>query len=138
MQQVLLLMASNLDLITSALSLIGVVVETESPSAEQAALGLATLNDLLEDWAAQGIEIGQWPQTDLTATAPGGPSALGPLKANLAVYLSPHFSAPTSPILLAQASAGYSRLLRDAMSEQVQAVDMAHVPGRWWDGGVET
>jgi hypothetical protein len=62
---------TNLEIITAALRLLGVIAETETPSAEQGATGLAVLNDMLEDWSGREIEVGQWPQTELDAEFPG-------------------------------------------------------------------
>ena len=118
---------TNYDLITGALQLLGVVGETEQPSAEQGELGLTTLNDMLEFWAEDDIDVGQYPQTDLQADWPGSPGTVGTVKANLAIYLAPHYQREPSPMVVAMASAGYQKLVRDLVSSQLQPLDMSHL-----------
>lgn len=59
-----------LELITDALRLLNVIDENESPSAEQGVKGLRTLNQMMAQWARDGIRLGWYPQTDLQGTAP--------------------------------------------------------------------
>ena len=118
---------TNYDLITGALQLLGVVAETEQTSAEQGDLGLAVLNDMLEAWAEDDIDVGQYPQTDLAAEWPGSPGTVGTVKSNLALYLAPHYQREPSPLVVAMASAGYQKLVRDLVSGQLQPLDMSHL-----------
>ena len=122
-------MATNLAIIKASLQMLGVLNEVETPSAEQGQLGLTVLNDLLEDWSGQEIDIGQWPQTDLAAEFPGAPNTEGAVKANLAIWLAPYYAVGVSPPVVAMASSGFNRLLRDAMVAQLEAADMSHMPG---------
>ena len=125
---------TNLEIITAALRLLGVIAETDVASAEQSQTGLAVMNDMLEDWAGRGIDAGQWPQSELTAEFPGPTTVEGTCKANLAVWLAPYYTAPLRPEVVMLASAGYSRLLREAMLAQLQPVSMAHLhrgEGSW-------
>ena len=125
---------TNLEIIGAALRLLNVIAETETPSAEQGATGLAVLNDMLEDWAGRSIDVGQWPQSDLTAEFPGPTTVEGVCKANLAVWLAPYYSAPLRPEVVMLASSGYSRLLREAMLAQLHPATMTHLhqgEGQW-------
>ena len=125
---------TNLEIITAALRLLGVIAETDVASAEQSQTGLAVMNDMLEDWAGRGIDAGQWPQSELTAEFPGPTTVEGTCKANLAVWLAPYYTAPLRPEVVMLASAGYSRLLREAMLAQLQPASMAHLhrgEGNW-------
>ena len=126
---------TNLEIITAALRLLGVIAETDVASAEQAQTGLAVLNDMLEDWSGRTIDVGQWPQSDLTAEFPGPTTVEGVCKANLAIWLAPYYTAPLRPEVVALASAGYLRLIREAMLAQMQPASMAHLPRgeAYWD-----
>ena len=125
---------TNLEIINAALRLLGVIAETETPSAEQGATGLSVMNDMLEDWSGRGIDVGQWPQTALDAEFPGPTTVEGVCKANLAVWLAPYYAAPLRPEVAGLAGAGYSRLLREAMLAQLQPATMTHLhqgEGSW-------
>lgn len=61
---------TNLSIITGAFRKVGVVDETESPSAAQAADGLLILNNYLLNQAVDGMRLGWYPQTNLAANAP--------------------------------------------------------------------
>lgn len=118
----------NIDLITSALRQLGVLSEVEDPSPEQAATALEVMNDFLEEWSADGIDIGQWPQTELQGEFPGDRSSEHVVKNNLCVYLAPHFERQPHPVTVAAAQAGYARLLRDAVKDRLKPVDVSHLP----------
>jgi hypothetical protein len=123
-------MATNLSIIKAAMQMLGILNELETPSAEQGELGLTVLNDMLEDWDGRGIDIGQWPQTDYAAEFPGPTSVEGVCKANLAIWLTAYYPGSTvPPAVIALASSGYNRLLRDAIIEQCEPADMSHMPG---------
>lgn len=50
-------MATVADIVTRALRRLRIVDATESPSAEDMALGVQALNDMLRAWAGQGVDI---------------------------------------------------------------------------------
>lgn len=62
--------AKNLEVVTYALWRIGVVDETQAPTATQGITALTVLNDYLATLNVDGIRVGWYPQTDLAATAP--------------------------------------------------------------------
>jgi hypothetical protein len=121
-------MATNLDIIRAALQTLGVLPEAKEPSAEQAAHALEVLNDFLEDWSASGIDVGQWPQTDLTASFPAASDVQLTAKAHLAVQLAPYYERPIHPVTAGQAQKGYARLLRIAVLAQLEPVSTDHMP----------
>ena len=121
-------MTTNLDVIRDALRLLGVLPEAQEPSAEQAADALAVLNDFLEDWSASEIEVGQWPQTSLSATFPAGGDVIATAKATLAVQLAPYYERAIHPAILAQANRGYARLLRQSVVGQLRPSDTSGMP----------
>lgn len=131
-------MATNNEIIRDALGLLGVLRETESPSAEQGDHGLRILNELLEQWAGEGIEIGQWPQTDVNDTSPLDIRVLSAVKANLAVALSPYYGIAVAPTEMERAGRLYRHLLRDVAVNRLQEADMTHLPGVYGDWNILT
>ena len=99
-------MATNLDIITTALGMLNVINENEAPSSELAAKGLEAMNELLADWQEAGIELGYFPQTNLAATSPLEDFHLRGVKANLAVELASRIPAlvPDATAFVAQDS----------------------------------
>ena len=131
-------MTTNADVIRDALGLLGVVAETEEASEEQAQLGLRILNDFMEEWLANGIDVGQWPQTDVDDEFPGPSGVIQTTKATLAIHLAPYFERQPSAIVVATASAGYNRLMREAFVGQMQERDLTHLPmGSGWSDDVD-
>jgi tail accessory factor len=131
MFKVFLLMATNAELIQSALRLIGVLDEIQAVSAEQGENGLVTMNDLFMEWDADGIDIGFFPQTDLTAESPIYVDAQMVAKYNLAIVLSQEYGTDPKPAVVAVAVRGYDRLVRDAAIAKQEEADMSHLQGVW-------
>ena len=105
--------ALNLEVVTYALQKIGVVDETQSPTAEQGITALIVLNDQLADQAADGMRLGWYPQTNLAATAPLKDADIGPVKFMLARWLSSHYGITiTNPVLLADIADAERRLTK--------------------------
>lgn len=119
---------TNLDVIQRAHRQINVIPEGVDVSAEQAELGLAVMNAMLEEWAADGIDVGQWPQKELDADFPGSESVVQTVCANLSVLLAPHYEREAPPTVAILANNGYKRLERDAMNAALQPADMSHLP----------
>ena len=131
-------MATNLDIIRGALRQLGILAEVEEPSAEDADLALEVMNDLLEDWSAQGIDVGQWPQTDLDADFPGPAAVEHTTKAYLAIQLAPYYEREPRPVVVGNAMRGYERLLRDALVAKMEPASMTHLPGAQSEWDIET
>lgn len=103
-------MATNLDIITTALRIVNIIDENQPPSSELAAEGLESMNDLLADWDTDGIELGYFPQTVLANTSPLEDKDLRAIKYNLAMELAGRKNVAISPATLAIASAAKERL----------------------------
>lgn len=101
--------------ISGALKAIGVLQETESASAEQAADGLVRLNDLMADLSGDGVDVGYAPQSDPTLDVGLNIESRQAVKSLLAVVLCPDYERQPSPVLIALATAGREKLLRDAI-----------------------
>lgn len=92
-------------IITEAFQKIGIVDENEVPSNEQATNGLSILNDMLANEAADGLRLGWFPQTSLTAIAPLRDQDIFGVKLLLAVALAGAYGidvARENPLLVEQ------------------------------------
>lgn len=70
----------NLDIVTDAARIVNIIDETQQLSPEQAAQALVAMNDLFADFATDGIELGYYQQSDLSATSPFDTSDVRPVK----------------------------------------------------------
>ncbi len=131
-------MATNVEVIRDALGLLGVLREAEQPSADQGEHGLRILNEMLEQWQADGVRIGQWPQIDLNATSPLAANTLACVKASLAIALSPYYGTQVAPTEIVRAERLYRILVRDAVNAEIQPADMSHLPGVYSDWDIVT
>lgn len=125
--------ATNLDLITSALRKLNVLDENESPSAEQGIQGLAALNDMMADMAKDGIRLGWYPQTDLSATAPVADENIRGVKYCLTVELGGEYDITVPDYVLVTASNAYARLAKGA--QRYFESDLTGLPqgdAGWW------
>jgi hypothetical protein len=129
---------TNLQIITSALRLIGVLSEGETASAEQAEDALAAMNDLFAQWDGNGIDIGHFPQTDVNATSPIFNDAMQAAKYNLAIVLAVEYGKEPPVAVVAVAMDGYKRLLRDATNAKLEPADMSHLAGGSYLENIET
>ena len=129
-------MATNLQIIRDALAILGVLSEIEQASAEQGEHGLRILNEVLEEWQADGVAVGQWPQGDINAESPLAQSTLPAIKYALGAALGPYYGLALKPDDVARAERYYSRLVRDAVIAKLEPADMSHLGGqmgRWSD-----
>jgi hypothetical protein len=131
-------MATNLEVIGDALKEISVIAETQSPSAEQGAYGLRKLNEMLEAWTEDGIELGYFAQSDTTADCPIPAYAVRAVKACLSREVAPHYSAQITQELAAKINDAYLALLRKSLVEAAEPADMDHMArgsgfGTWTD-----
>lgn len=122
-------MTTNSEFVEKSLRLIGVLQEGETPSAEQGEDALETMNDLFMEWDADGIDIGFFPQTDLTADNPIYTDAMQTAKYNLAMALAGEYRIEPPSTVIIIASKGYNRLLRDSINGQMKEAEMDHLPG---------
>jgi len=118
--------ATNLDLITSALRKLNVIDETEAPSAEQGVQGLAAVNDMMADMYADGIRLGWFPQTDLSATAPIADENIRGVKYLLTVELGGEYDLQVPQYVLTTAANAYARLAKG--SQQYFEASMDGLP----------
>lgn len=118
------------DLITDALRAINVIRETQAPSAEQQALAIRVLNQLMALWEADGKRLNYIPVGTVTAllTVPDG-AILG-MQFSLAIALCPYFGASASQEVIASASAGMAVIDKLTAKEPCMQMDIP-VPSDW-------
>jgi hypothetical protein len=121
---------TNRELITSALRMLGVLDADQSASAEDAALGLEQLNDLMLDLAGEGVDLGFPPQDSVSDDFPLDDTEAAAVKPLLAMQLFTYYpSARVPPTLPAKAETNKLRLLRDAVLSNMEEADMSNLPG---------
>lgn len=117
-----------LELIAGSLRKINVINEIQTPSAEQGAKCLESLNDMLEQWEEDGIKLQYFRQADTSATFPCPAYSQVGVRASLAVRVAGDFGATVSVELAAELIDGMSTITRKAMSAQLGEVSMSHLP----------
>lgn len=128
-------MSTNADVIGDALREINVIGETDSVSAEQGAYGLRAMNDMIEAWTQNGINLGYFAQTSTTDTCPIPAWAKMGVVSALAIAMAPNYGKSISPELVAKATLAYAPISRNAALEAIQPLDDRHLPyGSGWAG----
>lgn len=121
---------TNIDIITRALLKLGIINESETPSAEQGADALTELNQLMEEWDEAGIKLGWCEQTDTSATAPLPPYAERGVTLRLALALAPSYggAASVTPALIGDAEDSLKKLQRKVLLKGIVARDSRNMP----------
>lgn len=128
---------TNVQIIGDALRLIGIIAETETPSAEQGEVGLRKLNQMMEAWEEEGVRLGYFAQSSTTDTCPIPAWAEKAVTGMLAVDLVTAF--PGAEIGPAQAKSiddGYQAMLRKFT--QPEHADMRGLSGSRYDITTDT
>lgn len=120
-------MSSNTQIISDALSLLTVLAEGETASAEQAAHGLRKLNQMMATWEIDNIVLGYFQQSDVTADCPIPDWAEKGVYGMLAVDLAPDYNKQLSPEAAKVVDDGYSLILRRVISLGMKGADMTHL-----------
>jgi len=92
-------MATVLNVVTGALQLLMIRVAESAITPSEAEDGLTALNDMMNEWNVDGINIGYetLDNTDDELFVQLG--SLGAMKANLAVYIAPEYGREVTPAL---------------------------------------
>jgi hypothetical protein len=113
---------TNILLITDSLREIGVIAETESPSAEQGEHALRAMNQMLEQWEADEIRLEFFAQSSTTDTCPIPAYAERGVKLMLAIELAPTYGATVSIELATKASEAFGTIRRTAVLLKLPSV----------------
>lgn len=122
-------MTTNVTILSDALRLLGIVSETQPLSPEQGAVGLRRLNQMLEAWTENGIQLGYYEQTLTTATCPIPKWAEQGVTSKLAQSLQPLY--PSSTLenwVWNDDQNGYGMILRKSVVEAMKPADLSHMP----------
>lgn len=115
---------SNLTFVNDALSLIGVLPEGIDASAEQGELALRTANELVDEWAEDGVSVSWSPQSSLDDDCSLTGLEMTAVKHHLAIRLCPHYGREPSQTLVALAMAAYAKLQRKRMVDAMEPVTL--------------
>lgn len=132
-------MITNNTLIARSLRLCGVIGETETPSAEQAAECLGRLNMMLSLWAENDIDLGWFTQSDTTATAPIPEwSEMGVISKLAQVLVGVYPASTLQPWVWDDSQNGYGTIARKSVLEKLEPADMSRLGtgsgrGGFWD-----
>lgn len=122
-------MTTNVTIIGDALKLLGVVARGQSVPAEEGADALRALNQMLERWTEDGIELGYFAQSATTDTCPIPAWAEQGVTSKLAQRLSADYPANQLPAWVWNDDEnGYATILRKALVENAPTADMNHLP----------
>lgn len=102
-------MATAQDVVTAALQELGVLAAGETASAEDAALALARLNEMLAAWELSGIAHGV-PTLALATTIATPDSHIEAMRTGLAVRIAPAFGVAASDTTRGLAAEGERKL----------------------------
>lgn len=121
-------MSTNVQIIDDALRALGVIAETQVSSAEQGTNALRKLNQLMEAWAAEGVEVGYFAQTATTDDCPIPAWAEKGVTSRLAkALLADYPSAVLSPDLLDDEQNGVAVIRRVVHYQNREPLDMSHL-----------
>lgn len=121
-------MTTNITIIEDALRDINVISEIDTASAEQGSFCLRRLNQMMELWKEQDIDIGWFAQSSTADTIPIPDWAELGVTSSLAIACAPTYSASISIELAAIADVAVSVILRKSLSEKQENADMSHLP----------
>lgn len=129
-------MATNQEIITFAYQKIGVIDENSSPSAEQLQVAITVLNDYLLNQNADGLRLGWFTQTQVSANAPLRPEDVHGVKMLLAKQLAAHYGiAIQNPVLLDEMQKAETQLVKRSI--RYSEADFSELPrpqGGPWGG----
>jgi hypothetical protein len=121
---------TNRELITSVLRMLNVLDSNEIASSEDAVLGLDELNDLMADLLSDHhVDLGYVRQSSVNAEFPCDDAEAAAIKPLLAMRLYSHFpSVKLPPTLPARAERAQTRLVRDAVLENMEEASLSNLP----------
>jgi len=80
-----------LDIVTGAIVLLGVRVSESGVTAAEGVDGLAALNDMMNEWNVDGIDVGYETLDDTADEIFVDLGSIGAMKANLAIYIASEY-----------------------------------------------
>ncbi len=114
-----------LAIVTDALRQIGVIGETQDPSADQGQDAVTRLNDMMATMAEDDIDLGWNPKSTTADTVVLPLGHVETIKALLAVNLAGSYGVEPPLAVTAAARTGYNRLARQALQNVMQRMRRA-------------
>ena len=128
---------SNLQIITDALRLAGVIHEIQTPSNEDAQDALRRLNDLLLGWKRRnGIDLGFYPQTSLAANIPIDDEYFETVTLQLAQRVGEHWGTGLTDAVVSRSNSLWRSLLAEFNTPE--PASLRHVPGRRYSYDIDS
>lgn len=121
---------TNGQVIKDALRDINVISEAEINSlpAEMGKESLRRLNQVMESWKENDVDVGYFAQTDTTATCPIPEWAELAVTGALMISLASKYGATVSQEALAVADSAISMVQRKVLVEKIEGADMSFMP----------
>ena len=116
-------MATAQEIIEGALRKLGIIAGNEEPSADDAAAGLTSLNDMCNSWAAKDVFSGFSSLTSTDDEFILDDRHHGAAKALLAEYIAPEYGADVPPAVHKQAYDGWLAIRADYRPIETLQVD---------------
>lgn len=110
--------------IADALLDLNVIRTGQTPSADQQALGIRKLNEMMALWEAEGRRLGYVPVGTVTTVLTVPDAAIVGIRTNLAIFMAPSFGASVSPELIALADMGLSTIQKICAQEITIVTDL--------------
>ena len=113
-----------IEMLSDSLRLINVIRTNQSPTAEMGVSGMRSLNELMADWAADGIRLGWHPVASQSEDLPLREEDLRAVKFNLACELAGGYGLDPPAAVLEVAKLTYARLAKLALQYFESDLDM--------------
>ena len=117
---------SFIELLKASLVKCGIIDINETPTAEMGVNGLVSLNNLMADWASDGIDIGYYPVVNQDDEVPLAASDLRTVIFNFAIELATDFGVTTSEEVRKIAEETYAGVCKS--SRKTFEADMTALP----------
>lgn len=129
-------MATNQELITFAYQKIGVIDENSSPTFEQGQVALTVLNDYLLNEGADGMRLGWFTQTQISANAPLRPEDVHGVKMLLCNQLAVHYGITIqNPFLIQEIQTAKTQLVKRSLRySEADFSELSRSQGGPWGG----
>lgn len=124
---------TNIDLIADSLRELGVINETQTPSAEQAQFGLRRLNQIMAQLATDDLDLGFFPQTLTSDNCPIPNFAELCITCLLALGMASNYGKSVSAELGTVTAAAWDAVLSKIVSQQMPQATVINRPnGAGW------